>query len=395
MTQVKKIIFLAYFNKFLYYRKQDLPGSPAGLLNIRANKDKTLPATTARNDIKDYSRQDLLDWLSRRDIASYRADQIMQWIYQHQVDSFDLMTNISKPIRLILKEHFTIKRLSIRETRVAADRTRKFLFELADGHYLESVLIFEEDRATLCVSTQVGCAQGCRFCLTAARGFIRNLRPGEIIGQIRDMEKIIGTESRLTNIVLMGMGEPLANYDNVLTALNTITDGDCGLKYSTRRVTLSTAGIVPRLAELGRATKVNLAVSLNATDNETRDKLMPLNKTYPIEALLEACAAYPLSKRRKITIEYILIRGVNDSEADARRLIRLLRPVRAKINLIPFNENPASKFRRPDDETIQRFKDMLHDHNYTVMTRLSKGADISAACGQLEADIRQYNPDIS
>lgn len=351
-----------------------------------------MPATTARHDIKDYSRQDLMDWLSGRDIASYRADQIMQWIYQHQVDSFDLMTNISKPIRLILKEHFTIRRLAIRETRVSSDKTRKYLFELDDGHYIESVLIFEEDRATLCVSTQVGCAQGCRFCLTSTKGFIRNLRPGEIIGQVRDMEKIIGTESRLTNIVLMGMGEPLANYDNVLTALNTITDGDCGLKYSTRRVTLSTAGIVPRLAELGRATRVNLAVSLNATDNETRDRLMPLNKTYPIESLLEACAAYPLSKRRKITIEYILIRGVNDSEADARRLIRLLRPVRCKINLIPFNENPASKFRRPDDDTIQRFKDMLHDHNYTVMTRLSKGADISAACGQLEADIRQYHP---
>ncbi|MFP4446592.1 MAG: 23S rRNA (adenine(2503)-C(2))-methyltransferase RlmN [Desulfosudaceae bacterium] len=344
----------------------------------------------APQDIKDLSRQELADWLAARDIAPYRADQIMQWIYQHQVDDFARMTNISKAIRPVLAEHFTIDRLKIRDTRIAADQTQKFLFELADGRHIESVLIPEEGHATLCVSTQVGCAQGCRFCLTAARGFIRNLRPGEIIAQVRDIEKRVNPRARLTNIVLMGMGEPLANFTNVLTALDTITDGDCGLKYSTRRVTLSTAGLVPRLAELGRATKVNLAVSLNATDNATRDMLMPVNKKYPLEDLLRACAEYPLSKRRKITMEYILIRDVNDSEADARRLIRLLRPIRAKVNLIPFNEHPQSEFRRPDEAAIQRFKDLLHAHSYTVMTRLSKGAEICAACGQLEADIRQY-----
>ncbi|MEW6079055.1 MAG: 23S rRNA (adenine(2503)-C(2))-methyltransferase RlmN [Thermodesulfobacteriota bacterium] len=354
------------------------------------NIARSSTATDTRVDIRDFSKEELVAWLSDHDIAPYRADQIFKWIYQHQADDFSAMTNISKPIRELLDRHFTISRLAIAKAQVSADGTRKYLFTLAAGNHIESVLIPEDGHDTLCISTQVGCAQGCRFCLTAASGFTRNLTPGEITGQILEVGRTLDKARRLTNIVLMGMGEPLANFGAVLTALKIITDGDDGMKFSTRRVTLSTSGIVPKIALLGRETKINLAVSLNATDNRTRDFLMPVNKTYPIESLLAACAAYPLSHRQKITVEYILIKGVNDSEADVARLIRLLRPLKAKINLIPFNEHRQSSFKRPDDSVIDRFKQALHDHHYTVMTRLSKGADISAACGQLSADIGQY-----
>lgn len=351
-----------------------------------------LPESDNLPDIKNYSKAQLTAWLEEHGIAAYRADQIQKWIYQQQVDHFGDMTNISKEIRQLLSENFSITRLGVKKTREAADGTRKYLFALQDGHHIESVLIPEDGHDTLCISTQVGCAQGCRFCLTAAGGFTRNLRPAEIIGQVRDVAFALGSRRKLTNIVLMGMGEPLANLKAVLTALEVITDGDNGLKFSTRRVTLSTSGIVPAMKTLGQASKINLAVSLNATDNRTRDRLMPVNKTYPIETLLAACADYPLSHRQKITIEYILISGVNDSEADARRLVKLLHPLKAKVNLIPFNEHPQSDFRRPADAVIERFKQILHDHHYTVMTRLSKGADISAACGQLSAEVAQYGP---
>jgi len=345
----------------------------------------------SRPDIKDYSKEQLTSWLSDYDIASYRADQIFKWVYQHQADSFAEMTNISKPIRELLSHNFTVRRLKIKKIQVSTDGTRKYLFTLADGKHIESVLIPEDGHDTLCISTQVGCAQGCRFCLTARNGFTRNLTPGEITGQIRDISHTLEGTHRLTNIVLMGMGEPLANFKAVLTALQIITDGDDGMKISTRRVTLSTSGIVPGISALGKETKINLAVSLNATDNPTRDSLMPINKKYPIESLLAVCAAYPLSHRQKITVEYILISGVNDSEADARCLVKLLHPVKAKVNLIPFNEHEQSDFLRPSKNAVERFKQILHDHNYTVMTRLSKGGDISAACGQLSADIEQYD----
>lgn len=352
----------------------------------------TKSAGTARPDIMNWSKERLVEWLSDNDIAAYRADQIFKWIYQHQVDSFGDMTNIAKPVRELLDRHFVLGRLDVVKTQESADGTRKYLFGLKDGHHIESVLIPEDGHDTLCISTQVGCAQGCRFCLTACGGFTRNLTPAEIVGQIRDVDHGLDGSHRLTNIVFMGMGEPLANFNAVIDALGIITDGDNGMKFSTRRVTLSTSGLVPKMQALGRTSKINLAVSLNATDNRTRDFLMPINKTYPIEDLLAACAAYPLSHRRKITIEYILIRGINDTEADARRLIKLLHPVKAKVNLIPFNEHPQSEFRRPEANVIERFKQILHDHHYTVMTRLSKGADISAACGQLSADVNGYDP---
>mgnify|MGYP006302794835 CR=1 FL=1 len=345
---------------------------------------------TARPDIKNLTSDDLLNWLDRHGIESYRAEQIFKWLYVHQADTFIDMTNISKKIRALLAESFSLDRLAIAKRKTGADGTCKYLLQLSDGEYIESVLIPEDAHNTLCISTQVGCAQGCRFCLTAQKGFIRNLTQSEIVSQILDIRKDIGDQSRISNIVLMGMGEPLANYDNVLKALQIITDGDCGLKFSTRKVTLSTVGLVPRLSALGHATTVNLAVSLNATTNETRSRLMPINTKYPIESLLSACTAYPLAPRRKITFEYILIDGVNDSEQDARQLIKLLKPRYAKINLIPFNEHDECEFKRPPDLTIERFRDILHQHKFTVITRLSKGGDIAAACGQLSAEIDDY-----
>ena len=341
-----------------------------------------------RTDIKELSKIRLTSWLEERGIRPYRATQIFKWIYLRQVNSFDEMTDLSKDIRELLRQHFTIDRLEIARIQTSKDGTRKYLFKLRDGNHIESVLIPEKLRHTLCVSSQVGCALGCKFCLTARGGFIRDLTAAEIVSQIRDIRNDLGEhdkDEKISNIVLMGMGEPLANYDNVINALKIITDGDCGLKIASRRVTLSTAGLVPQLADLGRDTDVNLAVSLNATDNKTREMLMPINRKYPLEMLLEACRNYPLPPRKKITFEYILIKGINDSQQDAQRLIKLLRPIRSKVNLIPFNEHAGSPFKRPEEATIETFLQILVDHHITAIVRKSKGQDISAACGQLRA----------
>lgn len=344
-----------------------------------------------KTDIKELSREDLVLWLEKGGFKPYRSRQIFKWLYMQQADSFEEMTDLGKEFRALLSSAFTIDRLKIETTEQSEDGSRKYLFRLSDGKHIETVLIPEKDHSTLCISTQVGCAQGCRFCMTAKGGFIRNLTAGEIIAQVRDVQNDMQTSdtssfSKLSNIVLMGMGEPLANYSNVIKALSVITDGDYGLKFSHRRVTLSTAGLVNRLPDLGRDSKVNLAISLNASENATRDMLMPVNRKYPIEKLIAACKDYPLSSRGKITFEYILIKGVNDSEEDARRLVKMLRPVRAKFNLIPFNEHEGSDFRRPDEAVIQTFLQILLDNNYTAIVRRSKGRDISAACGQLRAN---------
>ncbi len=339
-------------------------------------------------DIKELSKKQLAAWLVDRDIRSFRATQIFRWIYLRQTDSFDAMTDLSKEIRILLNRHFTIRRLGIDRIQTSADTTRKYLLKLDDGHHIESVLIPEKTHYTQCISTQVGCAQGCAFCLTASGGFIRHLTSGEIVSQIRDIRKDLddrNDDKNISNVVLMGMGEPLANYDNVIAALKIITNADCGLQIPPRRVTLSTAGVVPRIADLGRDADVNLAISLNATDNETRSRLMPINRRYPLEQLLEACRQFPLPRRKKITFEYILIKDVNDSEEDALKLVKRLKPVCAKVNLIPFNEHAASDFKRPSEQTIQRFLQILLQHHLTAIIRKSKGEDISAACGQLRA----------
>ena len=334
-------------------------------------------------DIKELSIDQLSAWLEEQGIAAYRFGQIMRWIYLQQVDTFDLMTDLSKEIRKKLSSHFSINRLAKIRVDQSLDGSSKFLFRLQDGNQIESILIPEKSHFTLCVSSQVGCAQACRFCLTGKGGFVRNLSPGEIVAQVRDIQKELNEPRQLTNIVLMGMGEPLANYQNVVQAVNTITDNVSGIGFSGRRVTLSTAGLVGRFSNLGRDTTVNLAVSLNATDNPTRDLLMPINRKYPIEILLAACRKYPLRPHRRITFEYVLINQINDSEKDAYRLAKLLRSTRAKINLIPFNSYEGSEFERPDESVITHFQQILLKKNYTAIIRRSKGQDISAACGQL------------
>ena len=338
---------------------------------------------TLKPDIKNLTKDQLIQWLQDHKIDSYRASQILKWIYLRQADDFENMTDLNKQMRDLLSDHFTINRLERLDTQISQDGTKKFLFKLDDGCLIESVLIPEKDHYTLCISSQVGCAQDCRFCLTAKQGFTRNLTPGEIIAQVRDMAKEVDGSKPMSNIVLMGMGEPLANYRNVIHAIHIITDNDEGLRCANRKVTLSTAGLIPKLSDLGKDTKINLAVSLNATDNETRNRLMPINRKYPIEDLIAACKDYPLPPTRRITFEYILIKDVNDSEKDAERLSRLLRPLKAKINLIPFNEFEGSGYSRSDDRTVDRFQEVLLQNHYTVMIRQSKGRDISAACGQL------------
>jgi 23S rRNA (adenine2503-C2)-methyltransferase len=340
-----------------------------------------------KTDIKELTGDELILWLKYRDIKSYRASQILKWVYLRQADTFDVMTDVKKEIRKQLSQHFYIHRLEKARVETSQDGSKKYLFKLNDGKYVESVLIPEKDHYTLCISSQVGCTQGCLFCLTAKGGFIRNLTKGEIIAQVRDVANEIVGSKRLTNIVMMGMGEPLANFANVVDAIHIITDKDIGLGFSSRRLTVSTAGIVPKISDLGRETTVNLAISLNATENKTRDMLMPINRKYPIENLLNACTRYPLMPRRKITFEYILLKGINDSEEDAKRLVRLLKPIRAKINLIPFNTYKESKFESPEESVILHFKDILSKNNYTAVIRHSKGQDISAACGQLSANI--------
>ncbi len=346
-----------------------------------------------KKDIKDFSQSKLAEWLKENGEKPYRAGQIFKWVYLRQADTFDAMTDLSKNTRELLETNFNIGRLEKSNIETSRDGTKKYLFMLEDGEYTECVLIPGKERYTLCISSQVGCAQGCRFCLTARGGFKRNLTTAEIVAQVRDIlhdlprkEGDPETAKPFQNIVFMGMGEPLANFSHVSEALEIIMNTDYGLKFSSRKVTLSTCGLINRFQELGTQFGLNLAVSLNATDNETRSRIMPVNKTYPLESLIDACVHYPLNGRSKITFEYILMKGVNDSEKDAHELARLLSRVRSKINLIPFNEFEDCEFKRPDDAAIERFLTILLDKGYTAIVRKSMGPDISAACGQLRAN---------
>ena len=341
-------------------------------------------------NILNLTRETLGKWFEKHNMRAFRAGQVFKWLYLRQADSFEVMTDLSKDLRCYLERHFFINRLEVADRQVSSDTTEKFLFRLDDGQHIESVLIPEKDHFTLCVSSQVGCAQNCAFCLTAKGGFRRNLATSEIVAQVRDTRNYLLNHKKidplkLSNIVFMGMGEPLANYQNVATAIDIITDTDFGLKFSSRRVTVSTCGLVPNIVQLGLDTSVNLAISLNATDNETRTSLMPVNRTYPIEKLLDACRQFSMKPRDKITFEYILIQGVNDTMADAKMLVKLLSPLKAKVNLIPFNGHDKSPFKRPDARQIQSFLQYLLDRNMTAIIRKSKGDDILAACGQLRA----------
>ena len=314
-------------------------------------------------------------------LPRYRANQLLHWIYRKYASEVAAITEFSKDLRNNLEGIAYISNLTLVKRLKSCDSTEKFLFALEDGQTIESVLIPDEARLTLCVSSQIGCAMGCRFCLTGKIGFIRNLKAHEIVDQIIATQRTIGPQKRITNIVLMGMGEPLSNFDEVVEALWRIVTF---VGISRRKITLSTSGIVPKMALLAeKAPDVNLAVSLNATTDATRNEIMPINKRYPLKALMDACRKYPLGMGRRITIEYVLVSGMNDSPEDAGRLVRILRGLRCKINLIPLNPYPESALNRPPDSRVSEFQEILTRNNLTALVRESKGSDILAACGQL------------
>jgi len=337
-----------------------------------------------KQDLKNLTLQELEAFISGLGKERYRAKQIFKWLYQMDATSFAEMTNVSKEFRTTLEGKATVGNLVPEAVEASEDGTRKYLFRLSDGQAVESVLIPDEDRNTLCISSQVGCAMGCAFCLTGTFNLTRNLTTAEIVNQVCAVKR----EAPVRNIVLMGMGEPLANLGAVIPAVKILTDPD-GFQFSTRKVTVSTSGLVPEMAELGRQVTVNLAVSLNATTDEVRSRIMPVNRAYPLKELLAACKAFPLPSRRWITVEYVMIRDLNDTMEDAKRLVRLISNFPCKVNLIPFNEHEGCGFKSPTRESIDRFHKYLLDKHVTVITRSSRGGDISAACGQLKGKLDQ------
>ena len=325
--------------------------------------------------------------------AKLRAKQLWHWIYNRGVTDFALMTDIAKAQQPWLAERFVIGRPEVVTAQVSTDGTRKWLLRSDDGQDYEMVFIPDADRGTLCVSSQVGCTLNCRFCHTGTMRLVRNLTAGEIVGQVMLARDALGEwpsqpEGRLlTNIVMMGMGEPLYNFENVRDALRIVMDGD-GLALSKRRITLSTSGVVPKMAQAGEEIGVNLAVSLHAVTKEVRDEIVPLNRKYGIEELLQACADYPgANNARRITFEYVMLKGKNDSDEDARELVRLIRKYRlpAKVNLIPFNPWPGAPYECSDPERIQRFSDIIFEAGISAPVRTPRGRDIMAACGQLKS----------
>lgn len=336
-------------------------------------------------DLKNLSPVELNDFLTTFGKERYRSTQILRWLYQKGAHSFDEMTNLSKRFRQELAQISFISTLHLLRIEQSRDGTKKFLFQLEDGNRIESVLIPDKKRLTLCLSTQVGCAFGCRFCLTAKMGWKRDLSVSEIVNQILGARETLEGKSSITNIVLMGMGEPLSNYDNTMKAIHLMHHPDA-FKFSSRRVTLSTIGLLPGLEQLARdKISFRLAISLNASDEETRSQLMPINRRYPLKKILEMCRNFPLKPRARITFEYVMIDEINDSLQDAKRLIKILKGIPSKVNLIPLNEAQGILFKRPLDEKVKRFQEILMEGGLTAIVRTSKGGEISAACGQLQA----------
>ncbi len=336
-----------------------------------------------RIHLKNLTLKALESFLLDMDSKPFRAVQVARWLYGRGARSFEEMKNLSKDFRQQLAEKAWISWLELRETQASPDGTRKFRFILEDGEGIESVLLPERDHWTLCLSTQVGCALGCKFCLTGKRGFVRNLTSAEIIDQILGVRATLPPERRIRNLVFMGMGEPLLNLENLSQALEIIRS-PVGLQFSHRHITVSTAGLIPQMETLASLRSfVQIAISLNASTDEQRTELMSVNRKYPLKDLLAACRRLPLANREKITFEYILIRGLNDSAKDADRVARLLRGIPAKINLIPFNEHSGIPWKHPEEERVKRFRKILMDAGYTAVVRQSKGKDIMAACGQL------------
>lgn len=338
-----------------------------------------------RRDLRDLGPAELAalmrDWGER----PFRVKQLQRWLWREPAEDFDRLTDLPQALRRRLAERFHLKPWVPVKEQTSTDGTRKFLFELDDGLSIESVLIPERDHSTLCLSSQVGCRMGCAFCRTARIGFRRHLTPGEMLHQVLFARRIAPPELPLTNLVFMGMGEPLDNYENLKAALDVIFD-TAGLGFGHRRVTVSTVGLPDMIRRLGQDTKAALAVSLSAAEDELRSKLMPVNRTYPLAELKAALADYPLVRGRRITIEYVLLAGVNDSPAHVKALIKFLHGLKVKINLIPFNPAPDVPFQRPEPDVVEMFQERLHAARLTVMIRRSMGADVAAACGQLAAD---------
>src|ERR1700749_5035829 len=348
-------------------------------------------SVSPKKNLVGLSRDELTAELATHGAAPFRARQLWHWIYHRGATDFALMTTLAKDFRAQLAEHYVLARPLESRAQLSNDGTRKWLLRFADGQEAECVHIPEEDRGTLCVSSQVGCTLTCKFCHTGTQRLVRNLTAEEIVGQVMLARDALGEwpspkdDRQLTNIVLMGMGEPLYNYENVAKAVKIAMDNE-GLSVSKRKITLSTAGVVPMMARCGEELGVNLAISLHAVTDELRDVLVPLNKKYPIAELMAACRAYPgLSNARRITFEYVMLKGINDSDADARELVRLLKGIPAKINLIPFNPWPGSRYECSDWDRIERFSEIVFNAGYASPVRTPRGRAILAACGQLKS----------
>jgi 23S rRNA (adenine2503-C2)-methyltransferase len=338
---------------------------------------------TPQLDLAELNVHELEAALEVRQHERFHARQLYRWIYKRGVTDFARMTDLSRSLRAQLAEDFVIHTPRVVADDLSVDGTRKFVLELADSRRIEAVFIPDTPSMTFCISTQVGCAMACDFCLTGKMGLVRNLTAGEIAGQVRVLASATGMLDHPFNIVLMGMGEPLHNYDNTMKAL-AMLHSEHGLAVSPRRVTLSTVGIVPGLDRLAREPLMpNLAISLHATTDEQRSGLVPSNRKYSLESILDACRRFPLKSRSRITFEYVMLAGVNDTPEDARRLVKLLAGIKAKVNLIPLNPAPGIPYDRPSDERVDRFAQVLADRHITVSVRKSRGRDIRAACGQL------------
>lgn len=341
-------------------------------------------------DLRGMTRDALARLVADLGEKPFRAKQLFSWIHRRGAVSFEEMTDLSKGLREKLSKVSRLALMRLDLTQVSLDGTRKFRFQTEDGHFIEAVYMPETDRRTLCVSTQIGCPMGCAFCRTGTLGLTRSLMPGEILAQIYAVNRALGAEDGmdgrkpLTNLVFMGMGEPFLNFDNLLTALALLQD-DAGLNFSRRHITVSTSGIVPNIRRFGELTENKLAVSLNASCDGQRSVLMPVNRRWPLSELMEACRRFPLRQGRRITFEYVMLSGVNDTLEDAARVAALIRGIEAKVNLIPYNESPELPFRSVPQEKAEAFRDFLLNKGILAVIRKNRGRDILAACGQLAA----------
>jgi 23S rRNA (adenine2503-C2)-methyltransferase len=350
-------------------------------------RDASTAADGDRPNLFGCTRDELRAWVTSQGQPLYRGDQLFNWLYHKRVTTFDAMSNMSKVLRGEFAGRADIRRPSVAIRRTSTvDDTVKYLFELDDGERIESVLMRDGARTTVCVSSQVGCSQGCTFCATAQIGLKRNMTTGEILGQIAAIEDDIGVGA-VTNVVFMGMGEPLANYKNLIAALRILSSPD-GFCISARRITVSTSGLLPAIERFtSERLKAGLALSLNATTDDVRNVLIPSNRRYTIEAVLNVCRRWTQTTGRRLTVEYVLLDGMNDSLEDARRLIRMLRTIPSKVNLIPFNPVENTEFRQPSATRVEAFQRELSDAHVVATVRNTKGRDIAAACGQLRASL--------